>query len=92
MGYTLLLFTTAAMLAQQLLASNPPIIAQQLLLASTAIGVQLRFPIVTLRILDIFSATRGTDASVHAFFSLLLGAIMMGGLALGAAPAGRSGV
>ena len=92
MGYTLLLFTTAAMLALQLLASNPPIIAQQLLLASTAIGVQLRFPIVTLRILDIFSATRGTAASVHAFFSLLLGAIMMGGLALGAAPAGRSGV
>jgi len=80
-GYALLLFTTVAMLALQLLVSRPPILVQQLLLASTAVGLQLMFPIVTLRILDIFSATRGTAASVHAFFSLLLGAIMMGGLA-----------
>ena len=80
-GYGMLLGTSSAMLALQLVADNPPIFLQQLLLAATAIGLQLMFPIVTLRILDLFSDTRGTAASAHSFVSLMFAAIMMGALA-----------
>jgi DHA1 family bicyclomycin/chloramphenicol resistance-like MFS transporter len=80
-GYGMLMGTSTAMLALQFLVSDPPILAQQLLLALTAVGLQLMFPIVTLRILDIFSATRGAAASAHSFVSLLFAAVMMGALA-----------
>jgi DHA1 family bicyclomycin/chloramphenicol resistance-like MFS transporter len=81
MGYALLTATSAAMLLLQCLVRDPPLLPQQLLLAATAVGLQLMFPIVTLRILDIFSNTRGTAASAHSFVSLLLAAVMMGALA-----------
>jgi len=80
-GYTSLLVVTALMLLLQTTLPRPPILAQQVLLAATAVGLQLMFPIVTLRILDLFASARGAAASVHSFFSLLMGALMMGALA-----------
>jgi MFS transporter, DHA1 family, multidrug resistance protein len=80
-GYGILLGTSGAMLVLQCFVTQPPILVQQLLLASSAIGLQLMFPIVTLRILDIFSEARGAASSAHSFVSLLLAAVMMGALA-----------
>ena len=80
-GYTILLAMSGAMLAMQRFVVDPPVIAQQLLLASTALGVQLLFPVITLRILDMFSHARGAASSVHTFFLLVLSAVMMGALA-----------
>lgn len=80
-GYTLLLAMSGAMLAMQRLVVDPPVIVQQLLLACTALGVQLLFPVITLRILDLFSHSRGAASSAHTFFLLVLSAVMMGALA-----------
>ena len=55
--------------------------AQQLLLTSMAFGLQLLFPIITLRILDLFGHSRGAATSAHTFFLLVLAALMMGALA-----------
>ncbi|MFT3906574.1 MAG: multidrug effflux MFS transporter [Steroidobacteraceae bacterium] len=81
LGFTSLLVLTAAMLVLQLSFDEAPIVLQQLLLVATAIGLQLMFPIVTLRILDLFTTARGAAASVHSFFSLFLATLTMGGFA-----------
>ena len=80
-GYTLLLAATGAMLVLQALVDRPPVIAQQLLLTGMALGLQLLFPIITLRILDLFGHSRGAATSVHSFLLLVLAALMMGALA-----------
>jgi DHA1 family bicyclomycin/chloramphenicol resistance-like MFS transporter len=80
-GYSLVLATTAAMLALQTLVAQPPVLAQQLLLTCTAVGLQLLFPIITLRILDLFSHARGAATAANTFVLLLLAALMMGALA-----------
>ena len=77
-GYTMLLVATGAMLALQSLVREPPIIIQQLLLAGTALGLQLMFPIVTLRVLDLFAHARGAATSAHSFCVLMCGAVVMG--------------
>ena len=80
-GFTALMITTALMLAMQTLIAQPPVLAQQLLLTCTACSVQLLFPIITLRILDLFNHSRGAAISAHTFFLLLISAVMMGMLA-----------
>ena len=80
-GYTVVMVTTGTMLALQTLATNPPVLAQQLLLTCTAFGLQLLFPVITLRILDLFNHSRGAATSAHTFALLLLAALMMGVLA-----------
>lgn len=80
-GFSSLLVPTAAMLLLQFFVHQPPIWIQELLLLLTATGLQLMFPIVTLRILDLFPESRGAAASAHSFFSLILGALTMGALA-----------
>lgn len=80
-GYSLVLATTGAMLALQTLVAHPPVIAQQLLLSCTAFGLQLLFPIITLRILDLFAQSRGAATAANTFVLLLLAALMMGALA-----------
>jgi DHA1 family bicyclomycin/chloramphenicol resistance-like MFS transporter len=80
-GYAALLLATGTMLGLQTLAVEPPVIAQQLLLTATAFSLQLLFPIITLRILDLFAHARGAASSAHTFFLLLLAAVMMGALA-----------
>lgn len=80
-GYTVLLVVTGAMLVLQSSMPHPPVLAQQILLACTAVGLQLVSPIVSLRILDLFSQARGAATSAHTFSTLMLGALMMGVLA-----------
>jgi MFS transporter, DHA1 family, multidrug resistance protein len=80
-GYTLLLTATSAMLVLQQFEPQPPVLAQQLLLGGMALGLQLLFPIISLRILDLFGHSRGAATSAHTFFLLVLGALMMGVLA-----------
>ena len=55
-----------------------PISVQQLLLAGTGFGLQLMFPIITLRVLDLFPNTRGAAASMQSFLALITGAAVMG--------------
>jgi DHA1 family bicyclomycin/chloramphenicol resistance-like MFS transporter len=78
LGYKVLLGMTALMLALQLLWPAVPVLLQQLVLASTIVGLQLMFPIVTLRILDLFSHSRGAASSANSFFSLLVSTLTMG--------------
>jgi len=80
-GFSSLLVPTISMLVLQFTVRDPPIWLQELLLLLTATGLQLMFPIVTLRILDLFPEARGAAASAHSFFSLILGAVTMGVLA-----------
>jgi DHA1 family bicyclomycin/chloramphenicol resistance-like MFS transporter len=60
------------------LASPPPILVQQLLMTTSSIGVQLVFPVLTLRVLDMFPATRGSAASVQTFIQLLVASTVIG--------------
>jgi DHA1 family bicyclomycin/chloramphenicol resistance-like MFS transporter len=55
-----------------------PIPLQQALLFTSAIGAQFAFPILTLRMLDLFPAARGTAASAQSFMALLLTAFTLG--------------
>lgn len=57
---------------------GPPILLQQLLMAVGSVGVQLVFPVLTLRILDMFPASRGAAASAQTFVQLLVASSMMG--------------
>lgn len=83
LGLRVLLVLTAAMALLQALplAGGAPIYAQQLLMCGIAIGLQLMYPVVALRILDLFAHARGAAASMQSFFSLLFGTVTMGLLA-----------
>ena len=61
-----------------LLPSPPPILVQQLLMTAGSIGVQLVFPVQTLRVLDMFPANRGAAASAQAFVQLVVGSVVIG--------------
>jgi DHA1 family bicyclomycin/chloramphenicol resistance-like MFS transporter len=78
LGYRVLLALTAAMLLLQSLVADPPILLQQLLLVGTSVGVQLLFPIITLRIFDLFPEARGAASSMQSCSSLILSTMMMG--------------
>jgi DHA1 family bicyclomycin/chloramphenicol resistance-like MFS transporter len=88
-GFQLLLIVTALMLLLQSTLASPPIYPQQLLLAAVGFGLQLMYPIVTLRVLDLFPDARGAAASMQSFFSLSIATIMMGLIAPLLAPSMR---
>jgi DHA1 family bicyclomycin/chloramphenicol resistance-like MFS transporter len=71
----------ALMVALHASMSEPPLIAQQLALAILATGIQLAFPVLTLRMLDLFPLNRGSAASVQSFISLIMGSAVIGLLA-----------
>jgi DHA1 family bicyclomycin/chloramphenicol resistance-like MFS transporter len=48
------------------------------LLFCAAIGAQFAFPVLTLRMLDLFPAARGTAASAQSFVALLVTAFTLG--------------
>jgi DHA1 family bicyclomycin/chloramphenicol resistance-like MFS transporter len=77
-GFRLLLAITLLMLVLQSVFAAPPIYLQQLLLAAMGLGLQLMYPIVTLRILDLFPDARGAAASMQSFLSLLIATVTMG--------------
>jgi DHA1 family bicyclomycin/chloramphenicol resistance-like MFS transporter len=67
-----------AALLHATLAAPPPILLQQLLMTLASIGVQLVFPVLTLRVLDMFPAIRGTAASAQTFVQLIVASTMIG--------------
>lgn len=48
------------------------------MLALIGFALQLMYPIVTLRVLDLFPDARGAAASMQSFFSLFIATITMG--------------
>jgi MFS transporter, DHA1 family, multidrug resistance protein len=78
LGFSVAVLFAALMLVVQGFMSVPPIWLQQLLLAAAGVGMQLMFPVMTLRILDLFPESRGAASSANSFFSLMLSAIVMG--------------
>jgi DHA1 family bicyclomycin/chloramphenicol resistance-like MFS transporter len=72
-------FTTA--LARVLVHSTldeAPVLLQQALLYASGIGAQFAFPALTLRMLDLFPALRGTAAAGQSFVALLITAFTFG--------------
>ena len=55
-----------------------PIAVQQGLLCAAGVGAQIAFPVMTLRMLDLFPAARGTAASAQSFVALLITAFTLG--------------
>jgi len=77
-GYHGALAMSSAMLLLQLFVPQAPLVIQLLIMAGTATCVQFIFPVVTLRILDLFPHARGAASSAQAFFSMIMSALMMG--------------
>jgi DHA1 family bicyclomycin/chloramphenicol resistance-like MFS transporter len=61
--------------------SSLPVPLQQALLFASALGAQFAFPVLTLRMLDLFPAARGTAASAQSFVALLVTAFTLGFIA-----------
>jgi MFS transporter, DHA1 family, multidrug resistance protein len=61
-----------------LLLGDLPVPLQQGLLFTGAIGAQFAFPMLTLRMLDLFPAARGTAASAQSFVALVFTAFTLG--------------
>jgi DHA1 family bicyclomycin/chloramphenicol resistance-like MFS transporter len=79
LGFTIMIASAAcATLLHAALPGSLPIPVQQLAMAACSIGVQLVFPVLTLRILDMFPANRGSAASVQAFVQLVVGSLLIG--------------
>ena len=89
LGFQLLLLVAALMLLLQSSLASPPVYLQQLLLAAIGFGLQLMYPIVTLRLLDLFPDARGAAASMQSFFSLSIATVTMGLVAPLLAPSMR---
>jgi MFS transporter, DHA1 family, multidrug resistance protein len=81
LGFSVAATFTGLMLAAQALLHEPPVLLQQLLLCMSAIGMQLMFPVMMLRVLDQFPESRGAASSANSFVSMMLSACVMGILA-----------
>jgi MFS transporter, DHA1 family, multidrug resistance protein len=57
---------------------DAPVLLQQGLLYASGIGAQFAFPALTLRMLDLFPAARGTAAAAQSFVALLITAFTFG--------------
>jgi MFS transporter, DHA1 family, multidrug resistance protein len=78
LGLTLTFAAAALRVILHLLVDPLPIPVQQALLFFTALGAQFAFPVLTLRMLDLFPAARGTAASAQSFVALLITAFTLG--------------
>jgi DHA1 family bicyclomycin/chloramphenicol resistance-like MFS transporter len=58
--------------------TDAPVLLQQVLLYASGIGAQFAFPALTLRMLDLFPAARGTAAAAQSFVALLITAFTFG--------------
>jgi DHA1 family bicyclomycin/chloramphenicol resistance-like MFS transporter len=77
-GYVLLSCGVSLMLLLQLLVPGLPVLAQQALLALTTLGLQMLYPVVMLRVIDLFPGTRGAAASALSGFTIMASALGMG--------------
>jgi hypothetical protein len=69
-----------------LVLGDVPILVQQGLLFCAGLGAQISFPVLTLRMLDLFPAARGTAASAQTFVALLVTAFTLGIVSVKALP------
>jgi MFS transporter, DHA1 family, multidrug resistance protein len=58
--------------------ADAPMFLQQVLLYASGLGAQFAFPALTLRMLDLFPAARGTAAAGQSFVALLITAFTIG--------------
>jgi DHA1 family bicyclomycin/chloramphenicol resistance-like MFS transporter len=77
-GYAISIGSAALVLVLHLTVRPLPIIAQQVLIGIDAVGVQLVMPVLVLRMLDLFPASRGSAASVQSCIMLLIAALQIG--------------
>jgi DHA1 family bicyclomycin/chloramphenicol resistance-like MFS transporter len=77
-GFITALAGAALMIVLQSVSSAPPIPLQQATLAVIALGVQIASPTLTLRMLDLFPAARGSAASVQSCVSIAIAAVVFG--------------
>jgi len=74
-----LTFTAAAIrVLVHFAVADPPRGLQQGILYVAAIGAQFAFPVLTLRMLDLFPAARGTAAAAQSFVALVFTAFTLG--------------
>lgn len=59
-------------------ADDAPVFLQQAMLYGSGLGAQFAFPALTLRMLDLFPAARGTAASAQSFVALIITAFTFG--------------
>lgn len=77
-GFVVAMLASLAGALLHALHPAPPIPLQQLVMFCTSMGVQLVFPPLTLRMLDLFPLARGTAASVQTFASLIMATAIIG--------------
>jgi DHA1 family bicyclomycin/chloramphenicol resistance-like MFS transporter len=77
-GFAISLSAAGTLLVVHALTNAPPIPLQQALLLAMGMGAQLVFPVLTLRMLDLFPEARGAAASVQSFFALMVTSLTMG--------------
>jgi MFS transporter, DHA1 family, multidrug resistance protein len=77
-GFSITFATVLARVLVHLVVHDPPVAVQQALLFASATGAQFAFPALTLRMLDLFPAARGTAASAQSFVALLVTAFTLG--------------
>ena len=81
LGLTITFTAALVRVLLHLVLDSIPIPLQQALLFFSAIGAQFAFPVLTLRMLDLFPAARGTAASAQSFVALLVTAFTLGVIA-----------
>jgi DHA1 family bicyclomycin/chloramphenicol resistance-like MFS transporter len=77
-GFGLTFGATVIRVLMHLALANPPRGLQQGILFFAAIGAQFAFPVLTLRMLDLFPAARGTAAAAQSFVALVITAFTLG--------------
>jgi MFS transporter, DHA1 family, multidrug resistance protein len=78
LGLAITFIASLARVILHLTVAPLPIPLQQALLFCAASGAQFAFPVLTLRMLDLFPAARGTAASAQSFVALLVTAFTLG--------------
>lgn len=78
LGFGLTFGAAAIRVLMHLALTSPPRGLQQGILFFAAVGAQLAFPVLTLRMLDLFPAARGTAAAAQSFVALVITAFTLG--------------
>jgi DHA1 family bicyclomycin/chloramphenicol resistance-like MFS transporter len=77
-GHGLMLASTACLFALQLAWPGVPVLLQQLLLAGMTFGLQIVYPVLMLKIIDLFPQARGTATSANSFLGMAASTLTMG--------------
>jgi DHA1 family bicyclomycin/chloramphenicol resistance-like MFS transporter len=77
-GFAVSLASSGLVLGLHAAVHPLPIVVQEVFIGIDALGVQLVMPILALRMLDLFPASRGSAASVQSCVMLLTGSVCIG--------------